>query len=46
MEKAIDNYSDYIKGQVLADNIEVSDDNRGTEVEFDDFKLYIDVVKS
>ena len=45
-EKAIDNYSDYIKGQVLADNIEVSDDNRGTEVEFDDFKLYIDVVKS
>ena len=46
MEKAIDNYSDYIKGQVLADDIEVSDDNRGTEVEFDDFKLYIDVVKS
>lgn len=46
MEKAIGNYSDYIKGQVLADNIEVSDDNRGTEVEFDDFKLYIDVVKS
>ena len=46
MEKAIDNYSDYIKGQVLADNIEVSDDNRGNEVEFDDFKLYIDVVKS
>ena len=46
MEKAIDNYSEYIKGQVLADNIEVSDDNRGTEVEFDDFKLYIDVVKS
>ena len=46
MEKAIDNYSDYIKGQVLADNIEASDDNRGTEVEFDDFKLYIDVVKS
>ena len=46
MEKAIGNYSDYIKGQVLADNIEVSDDNRGNEVEFDDFKLYIDVVKS
>ena len=45
VENAVDSFADYIKGQVLADNIEVAE-NDGAEVEFDDFKLNIKVVKA
>jgi isoleucyl-tRNA synthetase len=41
---AIAGFGDYIKGQVLADNITISDNN-GVETEFDDFKLHITVIK-
>jgi isoleucyl-tRNA synthetase len=45
VSKAISDFGDYIKGQVLADSIIIGDNN-GEEVEFDDFKLNIHVVKS
>ena len=41
---AINSYSDYIKGQVLADTIAV-EDNNGPEIDFDDFKLKIKIEK-
>ena len=43
-DKAISAYGDYIKSQVLADDIVVAA-NDGTETEFDDFKLNIKVEK-
>ena len=43
-DAAIEAFGDYIKGQVLADAIEVAD-NAGVETEFDDFKLNILVEK-
>jgi isoleucyl-tRNA synthetase len=43
-DAAIAGFGDYIKGQVLADNITISDNN-GVETEFDDFKLHITVIK-
>ncbi len=45
IENAVNGFADYIKGQVLADNIEIRENN-GSEVEFDDFKLKIDITKS
>lgn len=42
--KAIANYGDYVKTQVLADSISV-EDNAGTDVEFDDFVVRIQVTK-
>ena len=42
---AIEAFGDYIKGQVLADSIEVANNN-GAETEFDDFKLNILVEKN
>ena len=42
--KAIANYEDYVKTQVLADSISV-EDNAGTDVEFDDFVVRIQVTK-
>lgn len=42
---AIESFGDYIKGQVLADSIEIGD-NAGVETEFDDFKLNILVEKN
>ena len=42
---AIEAFGDYIKGQVLADSIEIGD-NAGVETEFDDFKLNILVEKN
>ncbi len=45
IENAVNGFADYIKGQVLADNIEIRE-NDGSEVEFDDFKLKIDITKS
>ena len=42
---AIESFADYIKGQVLADSIEIGD-NAGVETEFDDFKLNILVEKN
>lgn len=43
--QAIDSFNDYIKGQVLADNIKIAD-NDGQEVDFDDYKLNIKVEKA
>lgn len=43
-DKAIQAFSDYIKSQVLADNV-VVEPNDGVEVDFDDFKLHILVKK-
>ena len=43
-DAAIANYKDYIKGQVLAEDVVISD-NDGIETEFDDFKLNITIIK-
>jgi len=43
--KAIGSFGDYIRGQVLADSIEVAE-NDGQEIAFDDFKLNIKMAKS
>ena len=43
-DEAIKDYTDYIKSQVLADDIIIAN-NDGTETEFDDFKLNIKVEK-
>jgi len=45
VEKAVSNFGDYIRTQVLADTIVIAD-NDGTEVDFDDFKLRVKVSKS
>ena len=42
---AVESFGDYIKTQVLADSIEIAD-NDGTETEFDDFKLNIKIIKN
>lgn len=42
--QAIKEYSDYIKSQVLADEILISDNN-GTIIDFDTYQLYIKVEK-
>ena len=44
MNAAIEHYGEYIKGQVLADNITIAA-NDGEEVDFDDFKLNIKIQK-
>jgi isoleucyl-tRNA synthetase len=44
VQKAVDSFADYIKTQVLADDITLQA-NDGQEVEFDDFKLNIKVIK-
>jgi len=43
--KAVDTFADYIKTQVLADDIKMAS-NDGQEVDFDDFKLNIKITKS
>ena len=45
VEKSVAAFGDYIKTQVLADSIEISD-NDGVEVDFDDFKLNINIIKN
>ena len=45
VKKAVDGFADYIKTQVLADDI-LLQPNDGQEVDFDDFKLNIKVVKN
>jgi len=45
VEKAVSSFADYIKTQVLADDITLQP-NEGQEVEFDDFKLNITVTKN
>jgi isoleucyl-tRNA synthetase len=45
VEKAVASFGDYMKSQVLADNIVIAS-NQGQEVEFDDFKLNITITKS
>ncbi len=44
VEKSLISFAEYIKTQVLADDIKV-EANDGQEVEFDDFKLNIKVEK-
>ena len=44
MEKAVDACGEYIKNQVLADDITIAP-NDGQETDFDDFKLNIKIVK-
>ena len=43
-DAAIANYKDYIKGQVLAEDVVIAE-NDGIETEFDDFKLNITITK-
>ena len=45
VEKSVAAFGEYIKTQVLADSIEIVA-NDGTEVEFDDFKLNIQITKN
>ena len=45
IEAAVSAFGEYIKTQVLADNITIAPNN-GTEVEFDDFKLNIAITKN
>jgi len=45
IEAAVNGFGDYIKTQVLADDITIAA-NDGTEVDFDDFKLNIQITKS
>ncbi|MBR6853052.1 MAG: isoleucine--tRNA ligase, partial [Prevotella sp.] len=45
VQKAVDSFADYIKTQVLADNITLQP-NDGQEVEFDEFKLNIKVTQN
>ena len=45
VEDSISIYKEYVQTQVLADDITV-DDNDGEEIDFDDFKLNIKIVKS
>ena len=45
MSAAIENFGDYIKTQVLANTIDVAD-NDGIETEFDDFTLKVKVIKA
>ena len=45
VSKSVAAFGDYISHQVLADDIHLAD-NDGQEVEFDDFKLNIQVIKS
>ena len=42
---AINAFGDYVKTQVLADEI-ILQSNDGQEVDFDDFKLHIQIQKS
>ena len=43
-DEAIANFKDYIKGQVLASDITIAD-NEGVETDFDEFKLNITITK-
>ena len=45
VEKSVSSFDEYIKTQVLADSIVIAP-NDGAEVEFDDFKLNIQITKS
>ena len=45
IEAAVNSYGDYIKTQVLADDITIAP-NDGTEVEFDEFKININITKA
>ena len=43
-DAAIQDYSDYIKSQVLANQIKINE-NDGVEIDFDDFQLHILIEK-
>ena len=44
-DAAINEYNDYICNQVLAHSLDLADINEGTELEFDGFTLWINVMK-
>ena len=44
-DAAINEYNDYICNQVLANSLDLANINEGTELEFDDFTLWINVMK-
>lgn len=46
LKEAVDTYKDYISGQVLANNITFGNITEGTEVDFDEFKAFINISKS
>ena len=45
VKAAVDSFSDYIRGQVLADNVTLAE-NGGHEVDLDGFNVHIDVTKA
>ena len=45
VKAAVDSFSDYIKGQVLADNVTLAE-NGGHEVDLDGFNVHLDVTKA
>ncbi|MCR4768602.1 MAG: isoleucine--tRNA ligase [Bacteroidaceae bacterium] len=46
LKEAVDTYKDYISGQVLANSITFGNITEGTEVDFDEFKAFINISKS
>ncbi len=44
-DDAVNEYKEYICNQVLANSLTLADEVEGTELEFDDFKLYASVCK-
>ena len=46
LKETVDTYKDYISGQVLANNITFGNITEGTEVDFDEFKAFINISKS
>ncbi len=46
VDKAIEEFNDYIKNQVLADNVVLSEIQNGIELDLDDFKLLVKVEKA
>ncbi|MDR0575373.1 MAG: isoleucine--tRNA ligase [Tannerella sp.] len=46
MDEAVKEYADYIKKQVLAESLEIADSQSdGTELDFDDFRLWVKIGK-
>ncbi|MCL2649939.1 MAG: isoleucine--tRNA ligase [Candidatus Azobacteroides sp.] len=46
INEAVEEFNEYIKNQVLADNVILSEIQNGVELDFDDFKLLVKVEKA
>ena len=46
LKKAVETYHDYICSQVLADKLEFGETMSGEELDFEDFKISVDITKS